>query len=115
MADYSESGSKGLLAAGGIARRDVIARTAASVGGRLETFDFAFGKHDAFVIAELPDHAAAAKIALSINASGSARVETVVLVDAADVGADAGEVAYSVPGDRALEAYLRGAADSATG
>lgn len=98
MADYSASGSKGLLAAGGAARREVIERTAASVGGHLETFDFAFGRHDAFVIAELPDHAAAATIALAINASGSARVETVVLVDSCDVGADAQQVPYSVPG-----------------
>ena len=98
MADYSPSGAKGLLAAGGKSRRDVIAKTAASVGGHLETFDFAFGRHDAFVIAELPNHAAASKIALSINASGSARVETVVLVDPSEVGADADEVAYSVPG-----------------
>lgn len=98
MADYSQTGSKGLLAAGGAARRDVIARTAESVGGHLETFDFAFGRHDAFVIAELPSHTAAAKIALSINASGSARVETVVLIDPEDVKFDSSAVLYSIPG-----------------
>lgn len=98
MADYSASGAKGLLEVGGSTRRDVIAKTAQSMGGSLETFDFAFGKHDAFVICDLPDHAAAATIALTINASGSAHVETVVLIDAADIGGGTAEASYSGPG-----------------
>jgi uncharacterized protein with GYD domain len=101
IADYSPSGSKGLMAGGGLARRDVVARAAKSVGGHLQSFDFAFGRHDAFAIVELPSHTAAAKIALAINASGSARVETVVLIDPAEVEFDDDDRAeYTVPGVR---------------
>jgi uncharacterized protein with GYD domain len=100
IADYSATGSKGLMAGGGVARREVVARAAKSVGGRLQSFDFAFGRHDAFAIVELPSHAAATKIALAINGSGSARVETVVLIDPADVEFEEMDFAeYRVPGD----------------
>ncbi len=32
IADYSQTGSKGLLAGGGMSRRDVVAKATASVG-----------------------------------------------------------------------------------
>ena len=100
IADYSQTGSKGLLAGGGMSRRDVVAKATASVGGEMLTFNFAFGRHDAFVMADLPSHAAASKIALSINASGSARVETVVLLEPEDVEFQEEEsISYTVPGE----------------
>ena len=86
--------------AGGMSRRDVVAKATASVGGEMLTFNFAFGRHDAFVMADLPSHAAASKIALSINASGSARVETVVLLEPEDVEFQEEEsISYTVPGE----------------
>ncbi len=98
-ADYTITGAKGLLADGGKSRVDVVARAAESVGGRLESFDFAFGNHDAFVIVDLPDHAAAAKVALSVKAAGGASVETVVLISPEEIGSGRfGDVDYKAPG-----------------
>ena len=47
----------------------------------LESFYFAFGGTDAFVIVELPDNATAASLALTVSSSGVVGVETAVLID----------------------------------
>ena len=52
IAEYSVEGAKGLLEKGGAARTAVVKQTAESVGGSLVSFDFAFGKHDAFIIVD---------------------------------------------------------------
>ena len=41
-----------------------------SVGGKLESFYFGFGDHDAIVIVDLPDDEAAAAVALIVNSAG---------------------------------------------
>ena len=41
---------------------------------------FAFGSTDAFAIADLPDNAAAAALALTVSGAGGATVDTVVLL-----------------------------------
>ncbi len=97
-ATYTIEGAKGLLAAGGKSRRDAVARAAESVGGRLETFDFAFGEHDAYLICEVPDHTAAAMVALTVKAAGGASVETVVLINPEEIGTAADGVDYTPPG-----------------
>ncbi len=97
-ADYSVTGAEGLLKDGGKSRIDAVARAAESVGGTLESFDFAFGNHDAFVIVDLPSHAAAAKVALTVKAAGGASVETVVLIGPEEIGSTAGDVDYTPPG-----------------
>jgi len=51
-----------------------------SVGGKLEGFYFAFGEADAYVIADLPDNETAAAVALAVNGSEGAVVQTVVLM-----------------------------------
>src|SRR4051812_22691485 len=79
-ASYTLEGSKGLESAGGSSRRDAIAHLAESLGGRLETFHFAFGKPDVYTILDLPDNESAAAIALAANAAGGANVRTVVLL-----------------------------------
>ena len=52
---YSPQGSKGVLAGGGTARRAAIEKMVSDVGGRVETFDFAFGSDDIYTIVDLPD------------------------------------------------------------
>ena len=54
QARYTSEGAKGVIAAGGTARRDAVAKAVASVGGKLDAFYFAFGGVDAFVIADCP-------------------------------------------------------------
>jgi uncharacterized protein with GYD domain len=98
-ASYTLEGVKGLRSAGGSSRRDAVARTAESVGGTLESFHFAFGDTDAYVIADLPDNEAAAALALTVNASGGATTKTVLLLTPEEVdGAAKRSVEYRAPG-----------------
>ncbi|MGH2850204.1 MAG: GYD domain-containing protein, partial [Solirubrobacteraceae bacterium] len=55
-ASYTVEGVKGLRSAGGTSRRDAVAKLAESLGGTLESFHFAFGETDAFVILDMPDN-----------------------------------------------------------
>jgi uncharacterized protein with GYD domain len=98
-ASYTREGVEGVRSKGGSSRRDAVAETAKSLGGQLEAFYFAFGDHDAVVIADLPDNEAAAAIALSVNAAGGATVKTTVLLTPEQVD-DAAKrsVEYRPPG-----------------
>ena len=92
-------GERGLQSEGGSGRRDAIARVAESVGGRLESFHFAFGEHDTYVILDLPDNESAAAVALTVNAAGGATVRTVALLTPDEVDAAARRsVDYRPPG-----------------
>ncbi len=96
---YTAAGAKGLIKDGGSTRRSVAQMAAESVGGRVESFYFAFGDTDAFVIADLPDAASAAAIALTVSASGAAGVQTTVLMTPEEVdGAVRKSPLYSAPG-----------------
>ena len=98
-ASYTSDGVKGVRSAGGSARRDAITHMAESMGGRLESFHFAFGDRDAYVICELPDNESATAVALTVNASGAVTVETVALLTPEEVDAAAGRsVDYTPPG-----------------
>jgi uncharacterized protein with GYD domain len=79
-ATYTSDGSKGLLKDGGTQRRAAAEQALKSAGGKLETFYFAFGDTDAFVIVDAPDHVTVSAAALAINASGAVRTQTIVLL-----------------------------------
>lgn len=87
---YTPEGARGVKSAGGSERRDLTAKLAESVGGKLESFHFAFGERDAIVIVDLPDNEAAAAIALQINGSGATGVKTTVLLTPEEIDAAAG-------------------------
>ena len=69
---YTAQGAKGLLEGGGSKRRAAAEQAAKSVGGRIESFYFAFGDADAFVIADIPDHASASAVSRSRAACSAA-------------------------------------------
>ena len=98
-ASYTQEGVKGVQSAGGGSRRDAVAHVAESVGGSLESFYFAFGDRDAYVIVDLPDNESATAVALTVNAAGGATVRTVVLLTPEEVD-DAAKrsVDYRPPG-----------------
>lgn len=76
-----------------------MAHVAESVGGRLESFHFAVGDRDAYMIVDLPDNESAAAVALTVNAAGGAAVRTVVLLTPEEVDAAAKRsVNYTPPG-----------------
>jgi len=79
-ASYTHEGFEGVRTKGGSSRRDAVAETAKSLGGKLEAFYFAFGDHDAIVLLDLPDNEAAAAVALAVGASGGATTKTTPLL-----------------------------------
>jgi uncharacterized protein with GYD domain len=80
IASYSPEAAKNVLARGGTARRTAIEKMLTGLGGRLESFDFAFGGDDVYVLVDLPDARAAAAVSLTINGTGVAKTRTVVLM-----------------------------------
>jgi uncharacterized protein with GYD domain len=98
-ASYTADGIKGIQGEGGTGRRDAVAQVADSVGGQLESFYFAFGGSDAYVVVDLPDNESAAAVALTVNSSGAVSVKTVVLLTPEEVdGAAKRSVEYRPPG-----------------
>jgi uncharacterized protein with GYD domain len=99
IAQYASEGAKGIVKGGGTDRRTTIDKLASEMGGRMESFDFAFGEDDVFTTIELPDNKAAAAVALAVNASGAAKVRTVVLLTPEEIDAAADHrVSYRPPG-----------------
>lgn len=98
-ARYTSEGAKGLLAQGGSARRTAAEKSAADLGGSVETFDFAFGEDDVYAIIEMPDNKSAAAMAMTISASGRVHVHTTPLMTPEEVDlAVQHKVTYSPPG-----------------
>jgi uncharacterized protein with GYD domain len=102
-ANYVGEGTKALLKDGGTARVEVAKKLMQSLGGSLESFYFAFGDIDAFIVAELPDDASAAAAALTASASGAVKINTRVLITPGEIDA-AGKlgVEYTPPGARRI-------------
>jgi uncharacterized protein with GYD domain len=71
------------------------------LGGRMESFYFAFGDYDAVVIAELPDNVSATAFALAVVAGGAIRrYKTTVLIpadEAVEAMRKASTVGYQPP------------------
>jgi len=84
-ASYTEEGLKGLFKEGGSSRRDAVAQAIKGLGGTLEAFYYAFGDTDVFAIADLPDNVSTTAFALIINAAGTAKVKTTVLITPKEV------------------------------
>ncbi|MGD8682931.1 MAG: GYD domain-containing protein [Chloroflexota bacterium] len=77
---YTSDGARGVLTEGGTRRREVAEQLIASLGGAVEAYYFGFGSDDFYLIADLPDHAAAAAGAMTASASGAMQVRTTVLL-----------------------------------
>ena len=96
---YTQDGLQDLLKDGGTARVDAVNQLLKSVGGTLESFYFAFGAEDGFVILDLPDSVSAAAISLTVSAAGGASTEIVQLLTPADIDAASKKSpAYRAPG-----------------
>jgi len=99
IANYNAEGIKGVMKSGGTARVDAVREACKGVGGSLESFYFAFGGEDAYVICDLPDNAAAAALAMTVSSSGLVGIRTVVLLTPGEVDdAAKRQVNYKAPG-----------------
>ena len=97
---YASEGLAGVMKAGGSARRTVADDLAKSLGGAIESFHFAFGDDDDYVIGDLPDNKAAAALAMTVSSSGRVSISTVPLltVDEVDAISAGRKLEYSPPG-----------------
>ena len=77
---YTLDGMKGLKEKGGTPRVAAAKALIEDVGGTLESFHFAFGGRDAFVIADMPDNVASAALGLIVGASGGVNSAVTVLL-----------------------------------
>ena len=99
QANYVGEGLKGLLKEGGSGRRAAVEKLFGSVGGRIETFYYAFGDTDLFIIADVPDNVSAAALSLTVNAAGAATARITVLLTAEEIDAAAKKTpTYRPPG-----------------
>ena len=96
---YTSDGLKGVLKEGGTSRRTMVEKLASDMGGKIESFHFAFGKNDAYVIVEFPGDVDAAAVAMTVGAAGAATVRTVTLLTPEQVDeATQKTVEYRPPG-----------------
>jgi len=77
---YAAEGARGLMSAGGSARKSAVEKAVTGLGGRIETFDFAFGEDDIYTIVDMPNAESITALALTVGASGAVHVRTVVLI-----------------------------------
>lgn len=99
QATYAAEGARGLMKDGGSGRRAAVEKAVGAVGGRLESFYFAFGATDAFVLVEVPDNVTAMAISLAVNASGTVRSSLTPLLSVEEMDtACKRTVAYRAPG-----------------
>ncbi len=68
QASYSKEGISQLLA-NPQDRAAAVRPVVEGMGGKIESFYFAFGEYDAIVVAELPDNVSAAALAMAVGGS----------------------------------------------
>ena len=97
---YSTEGIKGVLKEGGTGRRAAVEAAIKSMGGKLESYYFAFGDTDVFVTVDGIDNTTAAAFSMGIAATGALHsVKTTVLLTPEEIDA-AGKktMSYRAPG-----------------
>ena len=99
QANYTAQGLQGLLKEGGTSRQRVFEEMAQEQGGTLESFYYAFGGTDLYMMFDLPDTATAAAVSLSIGAGGALNIRTIQLITPEEIDAACGRtVTYRPPG-----------------
>ena len=96
---YTVEGLRGVLREGGTKRREAVEQLVKGLGGRLETFYYAYGGDDFFIIVDVPDSATATAASLAVNATGAVSFKTIVLITPEEVDtAVKKSVSYRPPG-----------------
>ena len=99
MVSYTSEGAKGLLKDGGTKRKQAAEAALKSVGGRVESFYFAFGDADAVVVVDAPDNVSMAAASMAINASGAVQTKTIVLLTPEEIDQSTkSNATYTAPG-----------------
>ena len=96
---YNADGTKGLMQEGGSGRKAAIEKMLSAMGGKVESFYYAFGKDDVILVVELSDDISAAAVGLRVNAAGLVRISMTVLLTPEDIDAACKQsVSYRAPG-----------------
>ena len=76
---------KELINGGGTRRREEAIRFVESLGGTVESYYFAFGDTDAYIIVDLPDNVSATAGSLIGNTIGTTKTKATVLITPEEV------------------------------
>jgi uncharacterized protein with GYD domain len=85
IASYTADGLRELAVHGASARIEASKKLVAEAGGSIESFYYAFGSDDAYIVCDLPDNVAAAATAIAAGASGVVVSRMVPLLTAEEV------------------------------
>jgi len=77
---YTAEGKKGLIKDGGVKRRQIVENLINDQGGKVESFNFAFGIHDLYVLVEFPNNIDIVALSLDVGAGGALDFQTVILI-----------------------------------
>lgn len=98
-ASYTAEGMRGLIKDKASGRKNAVEKALTSVGGKLESFYFAFGERDAVILCDLPDNISAAGLSIAVAASGMVESQITPLLTIEEVDkALAKSVTFIVPG-----------------
>ncbi|MCW3840921.1 GYD domain-containing protein [Micromonospora yasonensis] len=97
---YTAEGLQGLIRDGGTKRAEIVRSLVENAGGQMASLHFAFADEDTYVLCDLPDHRAAAALAIAIGAARGLRVHVTPLLSPAEVDEAARmPTGYTPPGD----------------
>jgi uncharacterized protein with GYD domain len=82
---YTDEGLQGLKKEGGSKRREATRKLVESLGGTLESYYFAFGDYDGFLIVDGLNNVDMTAAALIGGASGAVKTKTTVLLTSEEV------------------------------
>jgi uncharacterized protein with GYD domain len=85
IASYTADGLRELAAHGASSRIEASKKLVADAGGSIESFYYAFGSDDVFIVCDLPDNVAAAAAAIAAGASGVVVTRMVPLLTAEEI------------------------------
>lgn len=98
-ASYTAEGIKGVLKEGGTGRHAAVSAALKALGGNVESFYYAFGDVDVFVVVDAPDNVTMAALAMGISATGTVKLKTTVLLTPAEIDqASKKTLSYRAPG-----------------
>jgi uncharacterized protein with GYD domain len=99
MASLKPEAVQGIMKEGGVGRKNYIENFIKEAGGTLESFYYAFGETDVFVVADMPDVPTVTAFAMAVNSSGLVSVKTIPLITPEEVDAATKKrIKYRAPG-----------------
>jgi len=98
-ASYTAEGTKGLLKEGGSSRKAAVEKAVGGLGGKVDSFYYALGATDAYVVLDVPDAVTAVAISLAVAATGLVQISMTQLLTVEELDAACKKtVGYRGPG-----------------